>query len=87
MGITVPDYTESGSGHYWQEGCGEVAGMVSVLAERARSEGARSTRAVETTPAASQGEYWGLVCVSASRNSSHSLGLSSMKRMEGCGII
>ena len=33
--------------------------MVSVLAERAASEGPRSTRAVETTPAASLGEYWG----------------------------
>ena len=32
--------------------------MVSVLAERAASEGPRSTRAVETTPAASLGGYW-----------------------------
>ena len=36
----------------WKES-GETAGMVSVLAERARSEGARSMRAMETTPAAS----------------------------------
>ena len=48
--IPVPDYTESGCGAL--AGCGEAAGMVSVLAERAASEGPRSTRAVETTPAA-----------------------------------
>ena len=33
--------------------------MVSVLAERAASEGPRSTRAVETTPAALLGVRWG----------------------------
>ena len=36
---------------------GVAAGMVPVLAERAALEGPRSTRAVETTPAASQVEY------------------------------
>ena len=35
------------------EGDGEVAGMVSVLAEPPRKSGGRSMRAVETTPAAS----------------------------------
>lgn len=38
---------------------GEAAGMISVPAERTASEGPRSTRAVETTPAALPGElYW-----------------------------
>jgi hypothetical protein len=55
--MPVPDYTESRRGSLL-EGCGEAAGMVSVLAERAASEGPRSTRAVETTPAASLGGYW-----------------------------
>jgi hypothetical protein len=32
--------------------CSGTAGMISVLAERAASEGPRSTRAAETTPAA-----------------------------------
>jgi hypothetical protein len=56
--MPVPDYTDSWLGSLLA-GCGEAAGMVSVLAERAASEGPRSTRAVETTPAASLGEYWG----------------------------
>ena len=56
--MPVPDYTDSWCGSLLA-GCGEAAGMVSVLAERAASEGPRSTRAVETTPAASLGEYWG----------------------------
>jgi|CXWL01.1.fsa_nt_gi hypothetical protein len=34
MGMPVPDYTESGAGSLLA-GCGEAAGMVSVLAERA----------------------------------------------------
>ena len=54
----MPDYTESRLGSLLA-GCGEAAGMVSVLAERAASEGPRSTRAVEPTPATSLGEYWG----------------------------
>ena len=60
MGMSVTDYTDSGRGSLLA-GCGEAAGMVSVLAERAASEGPRSTRAVETTPAASPGEYRGTI--------------------------
>ena len=82
----MPDYTDSWLGSLLA-GCGEAAGMVSVLAVRAASEGPRSTRAVETTPAASLGDYWGPVSISARRNSSHSPELSSIKGMEGCVTI
>jgi hypothetical protein len=58
--MPVPDYTDSRSTSLL-EGCDGAAGMVSVLAERAASEGPRSTRAVETTPAASPGEYRGTI--------------------------
>ena len=44
-GPALPEYAE---------GEGEAAGVVSVLAEAARSEGALSMRAMETTPAVSQ---------------------------------
>lgn len=55
--VPVPDYTDSRRASLLA-GCGEADGMVSVLAERAASEGPRSTRAVETIPAASSGRYW-----------------------------